>query len=33
MWNGKEFDGRVLKVDYARPKAANDNDGGYRRAA
>ncbi len=33
MWNGKEFGGRMLKVDYARPKAANDNDGGMRRSA
>jgi RNA recognition motif-containing protein len=32
MWNGKEFGGRMLKVDYARPKEANDN-GGFRQAA
>jgi RNA recognition motif-containing protein len=34
MWNGKDFGGRMLKVDYARPKEATDNEqgGGYRRA-
>lgn len=25
MWNGKDFGGRMLKVDYARPKAEGDN--------